>query len=299
MTSAERLESSDRCLRSAYLSKTWQRNVLSPTAALYQAIETGLIYSGPEDPGQCAGDTLMTLAVDRGLDTHQSDLFGLAQHLAAIADLCTWMLRTGAPWPRPENIKVGDDTWESSAFLNEAGTRLRRIVLVDRWSEERQLSVEHNWNVFGETCSYQMPMDLTVLVLGQMRDGRRHGPFSKAWTHPISKQLRMRKRSGKGFDGNWIPVFREDWEGSREGWLDTMTEDGVLEDAVFHVEVQPHEEAKKIRSLIERRLTAIHECNALPDPCPSQCYGLSPCQFIGSCWEFKPPSVRDGFVRIK
>ena len=274
MNSATLLEMHDRCLRSAFLARTWQRNLLHPTAALYQAIEFGLESTEP-DPGQCSGDFLMGLAVDRGLDTHQSDLFGLSQHLAAIADLVTWMLTQNGPWARPENVKVGEAPWESSAFLNEAGTRLRRIVLVDRWSEDRQTAIEHEWRTFGETCAYGLPMDLTVLVLGQMRDGRRHGPFSKAWAHPVNKQLRMRKRNGKGFDGDWTPIWREDWEGSREGWLDTMTNDGVLEDAVFHVEVPVHEESKKIRALAEKKLKAIRDQVECPPPQPSQCDGIS------------------------
>jgi hypothetical protein len=299
VTSAEKLLMLDRCARAAHLAKTWRKGIIHPTAALYAAIEQGLAYQGPEDCGSYAGDTLMTLAVERGLDTDQSDLFGLSQHLASLADFVVWMLRAdGEPWYRPEDIKVGGERWESSVFLNKLGTRLRRVILVDRWSLERELAESHDWRTFGETNAYQMPLDQTVLVIGQSRSGRRHGPFTKGWLHPIAKNLRMRKRNGKGFDGAWLPVFREEWEGSREQWLDTMTQDGLLEDCIFHATVEVHEQVKQIRDLAERKLVQIRETVSIPPPSPSQCDDpLSPCEYRDACWSFQAPSVELGFRR--
>jgi hypothetical protein len=298
MTSAELLEGADRCARIPYLSRSWQRNTMSPMGALYRSIEAGLESSDP-DPGQCAGDTLMGLAVDRGLETPQSDLFGLAQHLAAIADLVTWILRPEGPWERPENVKVGSAVWESSAFLNGSGTRLRRILLVDHWNEARELAESHSWRAFGECAAYGMPMDQTVIVLGANRSGRRHGAFSKAWQHPVSKQIRFRKRDGSGFDGNWSPIYREDWEGSREGWLDAMTGDGVLEDSVLTTVVEIPVEVAQVRLIAQAKLAAIRETATLPYPSLSQCDSpLGPCQFREACWTFQPPSEQLGFVRV-
>ena len=297
MTSAELLEGADRCGRIPYLSRSWQRRTMSPMSVLYRAIELGL-ESPDEDPGQAAGDHVMTLAVDRGLETPQSDLFGLANHLAAIADLVTWILRPQGPWERPENVKVGSAVWESGAFLSASGTRLRRILLVDHWNEARELAESHSWRSFGECAAYGMPMDQTIVVLGQNRSGRRHGAFSKAWTHPVSKQIRFRKRDGSGFDGNWTPIYREDWEGSREGWLDAMTQDSVLGDSVLSVELLPPDEAPTIRLLAERGLTRLREATALPDPHLSQCDGISPCAYRDACWTFQPPSEQLGFVRL-
>jgi hypothetical protein len=301
MTSAERLEIFDRCQRAPFLARTWERRIMHPTAVLYRAIEDGLTYSGDEDCGQVAGDSVMTLAVDRGLDTPQSDLFGLANHMAALADFITWLLRpSGAPWSRPADVKVGQEPWESSVFLNEAGTRLKRVVLVDHWSDERELSEAHSWHSTGECAAYGMPMDQTVLIVGQRREGRYRGPFTLGWLHPVSKALRMRKRSGKGFDGNWVPTFREDYEGSREHWLDSMTEDGILTDALFHVEVDiPEKDALgKIRRLAEKRMALMKETVELPDPHPSVCDDpIHPCSFRSACWSFTSPSVQLGFIR--
>lgn len=300
MTGAESLTAHDRCSRSAFLSKGWARNVVSPTSALYQAIEAGLEYEGDEDPGQVAGDSLFTIATDRGLDTPQQDLYGHATHLAALADILTWFLRPTAPWQRPEDVKISKEPWISSAFLDPSGLRLRRILLVDRWSEERARAESHSWRTIGECVAYDLPLVQTVLVIGQNREGRRHSPWSKAWTHPVNHALRMRKRSGEGFGGKWKGVFREETEFSREHWIDAMTNDGILGDVAFEVEVPvPEAQAKsKIRHLMEKKLAEIKGLVALPDPCPSQCDGLTPCQFVNACWNFTMPSDRNGFVRI-
>ena len=298
MTSAELLEGADRCGRIPYLSRSWQRRTMSPLSVLYRAIEVGL-ESPDEAPGQAAGDHVMTLAVDRGLDTPQEDLYGLANHLAGMADIITWMLRTGGPWERPADVKVGSALWESGAFLSASGTRLRRIVLVDHWDDRRELAESHSWRSMGECAVYGMPMDQTVIVLGQNRQGRRHGAFSKAWQHPVSKQIRFRKRDGSGFDGNWSPIYREDWEGSREGWLDAMTQDSVLEDSVLSAVVEIPIEVSQVRLIAQAKLAAIRETATLPYPSLSQCDSpLGPCQFRDACWSFQPPSEQLGFVRL-
>jgi hypothetical protein len=297
MTSARILTSADRCPRKAFLERSWERNVLSPHEVLRRAVEAGLEANG-EDPGQAAGDTAMTLCVERGLEVKQSDLFMVANNIAALADMTCWLLRQGGPWERPEDVRLGNHHWESSAFLNEAGTRLRAVLIADRWDDARELSANHSWFYGGEAAIYGMPLDLMVVISGQRRDGRWHGPLSKGWTHPVSKDLRFRKRDGSGFDSNWKQVFREDADYSREKWLDAMTQDGVLEDAiqVHQVDLGPH--TQPIRDVAERILAQAEERRELPLPQLSQCFGISPCQFRDACWTFQPPSVELGFIRV-
>lgn len=301
MDTSKSLTAHDRCSRSAFLGKDWERKLVSPTSALYQAIEAGLEYEGEEDPGQVAGDTVMTIATERGLDTTQADQYGQALHLCALADILTFFLRVGAPWERPEDAKVGKGAWESSAFLDASGTRLRRLVIVDRWSDERARAESHSWRSIGECVAYDLPMTQTVIVIGQHRDGRRHSPWSKAWLHPVNSALRMRKRSGEEFGGKWKPVWREELEFSREKWIDAMTDDGILGDVAFEVEVLvPDGAAKsKIGWLIEKKMAEIRETLTLPDPRPSVCDWPSPCQFRDSCWNFTLPSERNGFIKIQ
>lgn len=295
MRSAELLNAADFCERSGVLGLTWQRNNISPMAALYQAIEAGL-QDESEDPGQAAGDHFMGLAVDRGLDTPQSDLYGQANHLASLADYITWLLRAGDPWKRPEPI----DGWEPSSFLH--GNRLRRVVLVDHWPKkegletpQRILAEEHDWRSL-ESCIYGLPMDLMVFVLGASRDGRRHGSLTRAWLHPVNQDLRFQKRDGGEFGGNWERVFREDFNGSREEWLDGMTSDGVLSDAVLTHTVYP-ENAEKVKELAYKKLARM-QSGEIPDPQPSRCFSpITPCQFRAACPYFRMPSEDLGFIK--
>lgn len=301
METSKLLTADDRCSRSAFLAKDWERERVSTTAALYQAIEAGLEYEGDEDPGQIAGDTVMTIATERGLETSQKDQYGQAIHLCTLADILTFFLRVGAPWEHPEDVKLGKGVWESSAYLDPSGTRLRRIVIVDRWSEDRKRAESHSWRSIGEVVAYDLPMTQTVLVTGQHREGRRHSPWSKAWLHPVNNSLRMRKRSGEEFGGKWRPIWREEMEFSREKWIDAMTDDGIIGDVVFEVEVPvPDGAAKsKIGRLMEKKMAEIRETVTLPDPRPSVCDNpIEPCQFRDACWNFTLPSERNGFIQI-
>lgn len=298
MNSAHILSSSDRCERKEWLERSWERNLLTPSDVLRRSVEAGLTVKS-DDPGQSAGDEALTLCVERGLDVKQTDLFAVANNIAALADMTVWLLKQGSPWERPEDVRMGNGHWRSSAFLSDSGTRLRAVLIAERWDDARQLSAEHSWFYGGETAVYGMPMDLMVVIVGQRRDGRWNGPLSRGWQHPVSKELRFRKRDGAGFDGNWKPIFREDGDYSRELWLDQMTQDGVLEDSVLSVELLPPDEAPTIRVLAERGLTRLREATALPDPHLSQCDGLSPCQFRDACWTFQLPSEALGFVQIK
>ncbi len=298
MNSAHILSSSDRCERKEWLERSWERTLLIPSDVLRRSEEAGLTVKS-DDPGQSAGDEAMTLCVERGLDVRQGDLFSVANNIAALADMTVWLLRQGAPWERPEDVRLGNGHWRSSAFLSDSGTRLRAVLIAERWDDARQLSAEHSWFYGGETAVYGMPMDLMVVIVGQRRDGRWNGPLSRGWQHPVSKDLRFRKRDGSGFDSNWKQVFREDADYSREKWLDQLTADGVLEDSVLSVELLPPDEAPTIRVLAERGLTRLREATALPDPHLSQCDGLSPCAYRDACWTFQLPSEALGFVQIK
>ena len=300
MNSAHILSSSDRCERKEWLERSWERNLLIPSDVLRRSVEAGLTVKS-DDPGQSAGDEAMTLCVERGLDVKQSDLFSVANNIAALADMTVWLLKQGAPWERPEDVRLGNGHWRSSAFLSDSGTRLRAVLIAERWDDARQLSAEHSWFYGGETAVYGMPMDLMVVIVGQRRDGRWNGPLSRGWQHPVSKELRFRKRDGAGFDGNWKPIFREDGDYSRELWLDQMTQDGVLEDSVLTqtLEIPEQQTRERLLDLAARKVDQLRLHVQLPDPRLSQCDGISPCQFRDNCWSFQPPSEQFGFVRVR
>lgn len=299
LNSAALLDADDLCRRSAFYFQRWIPPQIKPTDALHQAIECGLEYAGDKEPSGIASEKLMDLAVTRGIDSNQTDLLGEAEHLAGIASFATWLLRTGPAWKRPEPIKLPNGTiWTPGAFLSQSETHLRRIVLCSRWDAYRQVEEEHDWRML-ESAIYGCAMDLVVIVLGQQRDGRRHGALCKGWQHPVSKGLRFRKRDGSGFDANWQPIFREQSSFSRDQWLDALVGDGLLSESVLIHQVQTSNQVPDIGALAEQKLNRLKEENITPLRQLSRCFDrFAPCPFRSCCPRGLEPSEELGFVRI-
>jgi hypothetical protein len=290
------LNSIDRCERLPYLLQRWQTPAIRPIAALYEAVEAGLT-SPSNAPWEVSEQALYDLATTRGLDSNQTDVLGEAEHLSALASFIVYVLRPEGPWKRPEPLPLPDGAiWTPSAFLSTSESHLRRVVLCSRWDAYRMVEEEHDWRTL-EGSIYGVPMNLMVVVLGQERDGRRKGPLSRGWTHPVSKQLRFRKRDGGGFDGAWEQVWREKSDFSKETWLDTLADDGVLPDVVqIHTVETSNRDWCKIAL---KKLARIREAKELPEESPSMCFDrINPCPFRSCCPRGEEPSESLGFVRL-
>lgn len=297
--SATLLTLDDRCELAAWHAQRFERMKMRSLDALYAAIEEGLTTEEKE-PGQVAGDHIFTLAESRGIDCPDTnDLYGQAVHLAALADIVVHVLRTGGPWERPDDAEVGNQPWKSSAWLVANRTRLRRVVLVDHWTPERALAEATSWRSRGEVLAYNLPLDQVVIVLGQHRGNRRHGPWSKCWSHPLNKELRMRKRSGEAFGGSWVPKFREELDVTREEWTQVMQDDGVLADCLIQVEVAiPTASVPELRVLQSAKVDAMTLRSSPPARRLSQCYWPIPCPYSDVCPSFVDPSIRNGFIKL-
>ena len=297
MYSAKALTSDDRCRRKAILDKSWERKSIHPTSILHRGIEAGL-QSDVIDPGQFASDTVMQLCVSRPIETDSFDLIGIAEHTAALACFICWTVRGDNPaWEHPEDVMVGEHTWESSAYLS--GTRLRRLIVVDRWPELGDQAILNSWDVQGEAAIYGLPIDLLICVVGQRRDERWHSPWTKGFLHAINNQLRFRKRDGEPFVDSWQKIWREHFKGDRQDWLDALTDDGLLPEMLVVHSVPVPEHADEICKLAEKRLRRIQCCTELPEPQLSNCWNpISPCQFRSCCPYWRLPSESSGFLRL-
>lgn len=299
MASPQLLSSDDLCHRLAFLEQRWQPPAIRPVEALHDAVEAGLQDTSDADPAEVASEHFMEAATVRGLDSNQADILAQAENLAGLAHFITWILRTGKAWKRPEPITLPNGTpWNPAAFLDPTETRLRRIVLCNRWDAYRQVEEEHSWRTL-EAAIYGVPMDLIVIVLGQDRDGRRHGPLSKGWTHPVSKTLRFRKRDGGGFDASWQPVFREQEKFTREQWLDALAEDGLLAECVLIHQVQNSGLGIDVPHLAEAKLSRIAQTRTPLEPQLSRCFDrFRPCPFRSCCPNGVEPTEKLGFIRV-
>ncbi len=189
--------------------------------------------------GETAGDTVMQLAADRGLDTDLHDLYAPVVHHACLADIMVSCIRKSGdkPWIIPPPVQ----NWTSACFLSPEGGHLRRIVLVSHWTDERAESEKRSWFTAGEIAAYDLPMQMIVLVIGQQRNGKRISPWVKGFLHPQNKQLRFRKKersTSEVFNDRWVQIFREDHaEISREKWLDAMLKDDVLPEVCLRIDI--------------------------------------------------------------
>lgn len=284
------------CPKRASLRQRLERDSLSPHQLLSRGIDHG-VQCESEDPGKAASDEVMRLCLSRPIETEQTNLLDLAEHVSALAEIIVWCLRTGPAWRHPAPLSLGEETWYPSCFSIPGG--MRRVVLVDHWSDRRALQEARDWQTL-EGAIYGLPVTIIAVVLGTMREGQRHGPLSKGWIHPRSGELRFRKRDGSGFDGNWEPVFRERFDGSREEWIEAMNRDGVMLDTfVVHPAIEfDVNEASNIRDLALRKLQGIR-LGSNPDRNLSRCFdSIHPCEFRFPCAYFTEPSELNGFVRI-
>lgn len=266
------------------------------------------IYAGlttdRQDWGQCAGEELYALGVEPGIDSTQHDIHAEVVHLATLADILVTAARKDKPWLPSESVTLpGGIPWSSDVLLDPSGTELRHVLPVSSWNEQRHYSVCRGWDSLANVCIFEMPLKIGMCIVGPNRNGKRHSYWTHGLQHPVSKQLRFKKKIDPKtpFKSSWIEVWRENYDNiSTEEWLNGMIKDSVLSDVCFSVEVPVPERSirKKIIELAARKLDALDSLKQLPEPNLSTCYFPKKCPFIGPCHSDQPVSGRFGFVRI-
>lgn len=299
----ELIEHYEHCRREGIFARDWYKYKLTPQQMLAEGIREGLT-SPRQDFYQAAGEKCFELAVQPGLDSKQFDLHAEVVHLCAMADVISAALRKEGPWTPVEPIEVGNGfIWESDAYLEASGDALRRVICVSSWSDDRHYSLCRSWGSLGPVCLHNLPMKIAVVLMGSHRDGRYHSHWSKAVLHPVSKKLRFRRKGGKGegFKESWTPIFREDRdEISTQTWLQSMLDDGVLQDSLILIDLPvPESKARQeIIDLASRRLDQIDRTETLPDRQLSTCDWPTPCIFRSPCHRGDMPSGKYGFIRV-
>ena len=193
--------------------------------------------------------------------------------------------------------------WRSSVFLDPTATHLRRLALVSSWNDDRHFAECRAWQSLGEICVYERPMQLVVAVIGQSRDGKRHGPWTKAYRHPVNRGIRFRRKSGtEGFKASWEQIWRENYDDiGTDEWYQQMIKDGVIQDYFFKIDIPvPESKARKdIVNLAASALSKVYGTDKLPPKQLSTCDWPTPCWFRNNCHCLdQEPSGRFGFVRI-
>lgn len=308
MNTPDLLTAYETCDRKGFWSRDYQQRCPDGTEILRRGITAGLTERDRDDFGTVAGEAVMNLAADLGMEIPSSrHLYESVIHHAALADTLTTAIRRpqDRPWEIPELVS-GIDGWKSAAFLNQSGTGLRRIVLASSWNDERHYSELRSWHSLGEVAAYRLPMTLVVLILGQHRDGRRSGPWTKGFLHPQNHKLRFRKKAkveSETFSDRWEKVWREDrGEIDTHQWLQAMLDDDILRDVCFTIDlaVPPATETDKIRDMAKRKLDRLAAMVDIPEKNMSIC-DRPRCPFKGCCWsaEEYDPSSTNRYIQIE
>lgn len=304
MNSPEALTALETCERQAWWRGLWARGKVDGNEMLQEGIRAGLTTARP-DFGEAAGEAVYALGAEPGLATEQSNVYDEVMHLACIADAVATALRPPgeAPWLPAEPALLGAEgpLWRSGAYLDPTGTTLRRVALASAWSDERHYAEARSWASLGEVCAYGLPMQQATIVLGQRRNGKRHGPWAKGLRHPANRKLRFRKKKAvaEGFKSSWVEIWREDFDDiSTHDWLQAMLEDGVLPDVCFNVDLAVPEPVarQRIVELAARKLDRLEKIQALPDLQLTGCDWPRPCLFRSPCHKGEEPGPRFGFV---
>lgn len=278
MISSEQLAIMEICQRRRAWQERYESFRVSLVGALYRALAVGLTTE--KDPEKEAENALLAIAASPGLDFEGPTVYSVAVHMSKLAGILAVALRNlGPAW----SIFPGTSSWTSACYDSGDGEP-RRVVLVDRWTDDRKAQEATGWRTVGELVSLDRSIFLTSVEIGTSRLGHRISPWTRAYRHPKNQTCRFRKlHGGEKFGKEWLPVWREDCELKTKEWLDLMAKDGCM-DAIQTSRIGMPARPERYLGEI-RRMTADMDRPGTPPMRLAGCYDKlsGPCQFLGVC----------------
>lgn len=230
--SAEKIVAFETCPRKYIWTNRYAIRI-SPIGALYRALDAGL--KAEKNPEQAAANELLALASNPGLDLYDCNVYAIATHYAWLAGVIAVALRNAfpAPWSEYPDSDIGNGTlgkhrWRSGLY--DAGDGLpRRLVLVDKWSDDRKASEQRGWRTVAEGVALRKPIAVTSIEIGSSREKRRISPWTRCYRHPRNDVYRFkRQHSEEDFSRTWKTEWREDSGIPTAEWLARMQKDGCM-----------------------------------------------------------------------
>ena len=308
LLSSELIATDELCPRRVVWSNRYQLPRVSLMGALYRAVDAGL--RAEKDPERAAESEFIGLASRPGLDVTGPNVYAIGFHHAKLAGILSVALRSAfpEPWKPVPDAKLvlnGYPThpWRSACYDAGDGA-VRRVVLVDRWSDDRKAQEARSWRTIGEACALRKPILLTAVTIGGSKDGRRSSPWTRCYQHPKSRQYRFkRKTSTEDFGATWKPIWREDAGFPTADWLTRMKKDGCMADVVDTLTVpMPTRRDAYVQEMMRHAgdMQRWHErLGETPPMRLAGCYGWSPCVFLNVCHGSAAPSPEAyNFVRL-
>ena len=171
----------------------------------------------------------------------------------------------------------------------------RRIVLADRWGDERRGIETRGWRTLGELAAIRKPLMLTAVVIGSTHDGKRISPWTRVYSHPRNRMYRFkRKTAAEDFGANWEPIWRENSDIPTADWLTLMAKDGCMADGVHTMKIPVPERWTAYMRQMQKLAKEMGEWKPLgnqqtPAMRLAGCDGFSPCPFRQVCHGSLPP----------
>lgn len=234
------------CRRKFLLSRKWRPLRWKLKMLSDSCLRQGIVELGNgipiEDVISNATTRLMNTGASPGLDVNGHDPYRMALDACAMLEtILTTLSRRPLEklTPVPSKQIADGVEWVFLAHQDERG-ELHRTITVDRLDDDRLSQELHSWYVFGDVSVAKKPMHLHVIEIGQMRDGRRHSPWVRAWQHEyIANRIKFQRKGGKDLQGDaWKPVFLADsntWKSS--AWVDAMENEGVADTLLKEISV--------------------------------------------------------------
>lgn len=234
------------CRRRFLLSRKWRSLRWKPKLLFDACLRQGILDLGNaksvEDTVLEATTRFMAVGASPGLDIAGYDPFKAALDYCACLETILHALSLRSPLNLRPVASKRVDTGIEWVFLAHADSdgELHRTVTVDRFDDDRLSQEIHSWYVMGDVCMAKKPLHLRFIEIGQMRDGRRHSPWSRAWEHSaIRGRIKFQGKGNKKLQGDaWKATFLADSTvHTASSWVDAMFADDVPDTLIHDVEV--------------------------------------------------------------
>lgn len=249
MIDASQLMTYQKCRRRWLLEREWRWMKWHPKSLASHCLREGVFQlsmgRAPDEICSAAQTRYMEAAANPGLDLDRgADPYQIAKDwCAALSTVLTALSRTVLlSLHKVPQTEIGTPdhpmAWLPLSFADDSGT-LHRWLTVDAWDADAQARAVHSWHTVGDMAVCDAPMQLHVVEVGAMRNGRRQSPWCRAYRNPAyipsgpAGQIRFQRPDGKGGwaalrGDKWEPVWLADLHGhDPAAWVDRMTQDGI------------------------------------------------------------------------
>lgn len=225
----------------------------------------------------------MALSARPGVELPSQNMYAVAIHHSRLLEVvASYCLSLPASTPGPIEMPWG--SFQPDSLMLETG-QLRRIVLVERWDEQRKQMEAFSWRTAADVCVTGRSMVITAIVIGRAKDGYRFTPWTTGFRHPNNGAIRVQKRDGTEFQDTWDKVLREQTDLKPMDWLGIMQYDGAFDDLVHSFTVYPPSDRDAVLAQMEDMAAEMGSLRQTR----SSCFKLRPCSFSPACITGKTP----------